>query len=129
MAGRAVTGRGVTKVIASWLPVAAWLSVVGLVLASWTPGEYMIRTGGPGRFEHATAYFISTLLWVTAYPRWSPWLIGGALALCAGVLEFGQIYIPGRHSQFEDFLASSFGVAIVVAATLRFRRPLSTRPR
>ena len=105
-----------------WLRIIAWLSVLGLVLASWTPGEDMIRTGVRGSLEHVAAYLISTLLFVLAYPRWSPALVGGLYAICAGVLEFGQLYVPGRHSQFEDFAASCFGVALVILPALWVRR-------
>jgi VanZ family protein len=100
-----------------WLPFFAWLSVVGLAVASWTPGEDMIRTGVGGSFEHIAAYFISTLMLVCAYPGWPPWTIGGALAVYARILEIGQIYVPGRHSQLEDFAGSCLGL-----------RSLSRRP-
>jgi VanZ family protein len=111
--------------LSQWLPFFAWLSVVGLAVASWTPGEEMIRTGVRGSFEHIAAYFISTLMLVCAYPGWSPWTIGGALAVYAGILEIGQIYVPGRHSQFEDFAASCLGVAIIIVPTLWIRRTSS----
>jgi VanZ family protein len=83
----------------------------------------MIRTGVRGSFEHIAAYFISALMVVCAYPGWSPWTVGGALAVYAGILEIGQIYIPGRHSQLEDFAASCLGVAITIVPTLLIRRP------
>ena len=102
--------------------VAAWLSVLALAVASWTPKEEMIRTGASGQLEHVAAYFISALLWVTAYPGWSPRLVGSILAIYAGVLEVGQIYAPGRHSPIEDFAASCFGVALVVLPTPWIRR-------
>jgi hypothetical protein len=104
--------------ISTPLRIAAWLSVLGLVMASWTPGEYMIRTGVRGSFEHVGAYSIATLLLVLAYPRWWPWVIGCALSVCAGILEIGQLYVPGRHSQFEDFVASCVGIAVVVLPAL-----------
>jgi hypothetical protein len=52
--------------LSQWLPFFAWLCVVGLAIASWTPGEEMIRTGVRGSFEHIAAYFISTLMLVYA---------------------------------------------------------------
>jgi len=82
----------------------------------------MLRTGVSGRLEHIVAYFISALLWVTGYPRGTPWVIGSALAVYAGVLEVGQIYVPGRHSQVEDFAASCLGVFLIVLPTLWIRR-------
>jgi hypothetical protein len=110
------------KVISSFLRVAAWFSVPALALASWTPGEYMLRTGASGRLEHIVAYFISALLWVAGYPRGTQWIIGSALAVYAGVLEVGQIYVPGRHSQVEDFAASCLGISLIVLPSLWIRR-------
>src|SRR5215470_8780394 len=82
--------------------------------------------GVRGSFEHIVAYLISTLLLVSTFPRTPPWMIGGALAIYAGVLEIGQIYVPGRHSQLEDFAASCLGVAIAVLPVLWIRRTSSS---
>ena len=111
------------------LRIAAWLSLLALVIASWTPGYYMVRTGAGGSFEHVGAYFVATLLWVLAYPRLPPWGIGAALAAYAGILELGQLYVPGRHSQFEDFAASCIGAALVIMPAMWMQRsaPVSTR--
>jgi VanZ family protein len=103
------------------LRAAVWLSVLGLLVASWTPGQYMIRTGARGSFEHVGAYLMTTLLLVFAYPRSPPWIVGGALAIYAGILEVGQLYIPGRHSQFEDFAASCLGIALVILPRIWIR--------
>jgi VanZ family protein len=111
------------------LRIAAWLSVLALVIASWTPGDYMIRTGARGSFEHVGAYFVATLLLVLAYPRWRPWGIGCGLAAYAGILELGQLYVPGRHSQFEDFAASCIGIALVILPVLWIRRRRSAPAR
>jgi VanZ family protein len=51
--------------------------------------------------------------------------IGAALATYAGMLELGQLYVPGRHSQFEDFAASSVGVALVILPAMWIRRSRS----
>ena len=119
----------VERRMSQWLRFFAWLSVVGLAVASWTPGEEMIRTGVRGSFEHIAAYFISTLMLVRAYPGWSSWTIGGALAVYAGILELGQIYVPGRHSQLEDFAASCLGVVMVVVPSLWIRQTSSSMHR
>jgi VanZ family protein len=115
----------VERRMSQWLRFCAWLSVLGLAIASWTPGEHMIRTGVRGSFEHIAAYLMSTLLLESAFPRSSPWIVGGALAIYAGILEIGQIYVPGRHSQLEDFAASCLGVAIIVVLILWIRRTSS----
>jgi VanZ family protein len=132
--GPAKSGSGyhcmnVERRMSQWLRFFAWLSVVGLAVASWTPGEHMIRTGVRGSFEHIAAYLISTMLWVSAFPRTSPWMIGSALAVYAGILELGQIYVPGRHSQLEDFAASCAGVVMVAVPSLWIRQTSSSMRR
>jgi VanZ family protein len=108
------------------LRLAAWLSALGLVVASWTPADYMIRTFARGSFEHVGAYFITTLLFLFAYRRWSPFTTGLALGIYAGILEVGQLYVPGRHSQIEDFAASCIGVTLAILPALWIRRASSS---
>jgi VanZ family protein len=91
----------------------AWACVTGLAIASWTPGQEMVRTGLNTRLEHVAAYLIAGVAVITAYPRRSPWLIGALLCTYAGILELGQLYIPGRHAALLDWFASSSGVICV----------------
>jgi hypothetical protein len=89
----------VERRMSQWFRFFAWLSVLGLAVASWTPGEEMIRTGVRGSFEHIAAYFISTLMLMCAYPGWSSWTIGGALAVYAGAGLLQQnTRIAHRHT-------------------------------
>jgi VanZ family protein len=50
-------------------------------------------------------------------------LIVASLCAYAGILELGQMYIPGRHAAVLDWIASSSGV---LCASL-VRRPGHTR--
>jgi peptidoglycan/LPS O-acetylase OafA/YrhL len=111
------------------LRFAAWLSVLALALASWTPGDEMIRTGANGEVEHVLAYFISAFLLLWSYPQWTQRQLGSALVIYAGILEVGQIYAPGRHSQFGDFAASSLGVLIGVLMVSGLRQRMQKRSR
>jgi hypothetical protein len=88
----------------------AWFSIAVLGVASWLPAEEIIRTGADGRFEHAAAYLISGLAIFTAYPRRWKWLIAILMTCYAGILEFGQLWVPGRHAGVLDWAASSGGV-------------------
>ena len=88
----------------------AWFSIAVLGVASWLPAEEMIRTGADGRLEHAAAYLISGLAVFTAYPRRLKWLIAILMTCYAGILEFGQLWVPGRHAGILDWAASSGGV-------------------
>lgn len=92
------------------LKVIAWICIIGLAVASWTPGQEMIRTGFNTRLEHTAAYWVAGAFVILAYPRRPIWLIAVILCTYAGVLEIGQIYIPGRHAAVLDWIASSAGV-------------------
>ena len=88
----------------------AWFSIAVLGVASWLPAEEMIRTAADARLEHAAAYLISGLAVFTAYPRRLKWLIAILMMCYAGILEFGQLWVPGRHAGILDWAASSSGV-------------------
>ena len=46
----------------------AWICIIGLAVASWTPGQEMIRTGFSTRLEHTVAYLIAGIAAIIA-PR------------------------------------------------------------
>jgi VanZ family protein len=92
------------------LKMTAWLCIIGLAVASWTPGEEMVRTGLNTRLEHTVAYLIAGIATIIAYPRKPVWSIAAILCAYAGILELGQMYIPGRHAAIVDWIASSSGV-------------------
>src|SRR6516162_2607197 len=99
----------------------AWICVIGLLVASWTPGQEMIRTGFNTRLEHTVAYLIAGIAAIIAYPRKPIWSITAILCAYAGILELGQIYVPGRHAAFLDWIASSSG-ALCASMTGFFAR-------
>jgi VanZ family protein len=103
----------------------AWACVIGLAVASWTPGQEVVRTGFNTRLEHMAAYLIAGIAVIIAYPRRPTWSIAAILSAYAGILELGQIYVPGRHAALLDWLASSSGVlcACVTVFVFQGRHP------
>ena len=98
------------------LQIVAWGCVAALALASLTPGDEMIRTALPGQFEHLLAYSFATTICMLAYPRCNTWRMASMLVTYAGLLEFAQLFAPGRHSRFSDFAMSSCGILFGVIA-------------
>ena len=90
--------------------IVAWFSIAPLGVASWLPGDEMIRSAADGRLEHAAAYLISGLAIFTAYAQRSKWLVTILMTYYAGILEFGQFFVPGREAAPSDWAASSAGV-------------------
>jgi VanZ family protein len=113
---------GRMKIPSVALRFIAWVCVIGLAVASWTPGQEMVRTGFNTRLEHMAAYLIAGIAFIIAYPRRPTWSIAAVLCAYAGILELGQMYIPGRHSALLDWLASSSGVLCAWLTELVFQR-------
>jgi VanZ family protein len=102
-----------------------WAGVAAIGILSWTPGDYMIRTGIGSHTEHVTAYFLASATATLGYGRRKdPALISALYCAYAGLLEVGQLWVPGRHAGFDDFSASAIGVllgASLVVLWSRFR--------
>ncbi len=90
------------------LPVLVWLS--------WIPKDWELRTGAAGQVEHLLAYAGTAGLLGLGFPRVAAWRLGLGLALLAGILEIGQIWVPGRTAQVVDAAASAGGALIGLAA-------------
>ena len=95
-----------------------------LMLASWTPGRFMMRTGIiSGHAEHTLAYALSGVLMYSVWAgRFTAWQAAAMLSGYAGVLELGQVLVPGRHAGFDDFLFSTAGACAGVLGGAAFSK-------
>ena len=109
-----------TTMPAQWTRNWTILCLLALAVLSWTPGSIMVRTGIISTHqEHFLAYLLSALTISVAKGRSMPAAWPGFALVCyAGVLEIGQLYVPGRHPAFADFLASSLGAVSGVLLAL-----------
>jgi VanZ family protein len=109
----------------SLIRAVGWACIVALVILSLVPGGDRPHTGLPGQIEHVIAYCGTAAALGLGYPTAKARFgFVGMLALLAVVLEMAQQWIPGRHSQFIDFAASSAGACLgmfAVAVVDRFR--------
>jgi hypothetical protein len=95
-------------------------NAVVLMLASWIPGEDMIRTGVlSGHAEHVIAYALSgAVMYAMLAPRFAAAYIVAAIVAYAGLLELGQQFVPGRHAAVEDFVFSTTGAVIGIVSCI-----------
>ena len=102
-----------------------------LMLASWTPGSQMVRSGVfSGHVEHTVAYALSgALMYAVLARRWAARQVAVMLAAYAGILEAGQMFAPGRHASLDDFLFSAAGAVAGVLASAALRRVRPSRRR
>jgi VanZ family protein len=105
---------------------AGWTCVLALIVLSVAPGNERPHTGVfPGQIEHVIAYCgtagVLALGYSTARERLGMVVM---LAFLAGALEVVQLGIPGRHSQFIDFAASSAGACLGMSVVALLGRVL-----
>jgi VanZ family protein len=108
--------------------VAAWAALLAIVVLTVVPPNLRPTTEAPHDVEHAAAFLIAGVLFGLAYPARERILTIGAVAFCA-VIEILQLYVPGRHARWIDFVvdavASVSGVLVGALASrgLQRRRP------
>ena len=78
-----------------------------------------------GNSDHLIAYFLLGALtaWCRVHRLQTRWLLL-ILPLYAGLLELGQLLVPGRDASIENFLASVFGALVGLLAGRAARRLL-----
>jgi VanZ family protein len=102
--------------------IAAWLAVLIIVVLSVVPGTMRPHVLGNDYAEHFVAYFIAGSLFAIGYRRSRQLLSSGVLlATCAGLLEFVQLWIPGRNASISDFEVSTIAAWIGLLAVVLFR--------
>jgi VanZ family protein len=97
--------------------------VVVLIVLSLLPGRDRPHAGSPGQFEHSAAYFATAVFLAVGFrtirARFATiaFLVG-----LAATLEMFQLWVPRRHSQFIDVLASSDGAGFGALAVVAIER-------
>jgi VanZ family protein len=113
--------------------IAAWLAVLTIIVLSVVPGTARPHVLGNDPAEHFVAYFFAGSLFAIGYQlaigyqRSQRLLSSGILlATCAGLLEFFQLWIPGRSASISDFevstIAAWIGLLTVVLIRLTRKR-------
>jgi hypothetical protein len=97
---------------ALWVAGCASVALIGVL--SLIPGALRPDTGAPGKLEHLVAYMCAGALVALGSSSPSERWQGLWLVPYAGALEIAQIFVPGRHSRFSDFVVSGVGALLGV---------------
>ena len=101
----------------------AWLAVLAVIVLSVLPGKMRPHILGNDYYEHFIAYFTVGSLSAIGYLRPVQLLSSAVLlALCAGLLEFVQLWIPGRTASAGGFATSTIGAWIGLLLIVAVRR-------
>jgi VanZ family protein len=111
----------------SWYPVAmiiilrlfAWLLAAAVTLVTLGPPSLRPHSNFGQDGEHAFAFVLVGLAFGLAYTQRR--VLTAAIAIAAiGTIEILQMWAPGRHARFEDFLVDALAacLGLTLAATL-----------
>jgi VanZ family protein len=95
--------------------IVAWILAFLIAALSVVPPWLRPETSAPHHFEHFAIFCSTGIAFGLGYGR-KPILISATLLLFAAAIEIAQIFVPGRHARFSDFIVD--GTAVVAGATL-----------
>jgi hypothetical protein len=108
--------------------IAGWAGIAMICILSIVPGSERPHTGAPGQIEHMMAYALTAGALALRYPR--RWLsIIVSLSALSVMLEAAQVFIPARHAQIRDIIASGGGAAVGAALAVIIARYVIARYR
>jgi VanZ family protein len=107
------------------LKILAWLLAAAVTFATLGPAQLRPHSDLGQDGEHAFAFVLVGLAFGLAYTR-NRLLTSVISVVMIGVLEILQLWMPGRHARFEDFvvdaLAACAGLAFVAGLDWAMRR-------
>jgi VanZ family protein len=107
------------------LRIIAWLLTAAVTFATLGPPRFRPHSDLSQDGEHALAFVLVGLAFGFAYTRYRL-LTAGIAVVLIGVLELLQLWMPGRHARFEDFivdaLAACAGIAMAAMLDWLVRR-------
>jgi VanZ family protein len=107
------------------LRLIAWLLAAAVAFATLCPPSYRPHSALGQDGEHALAFVLVGLAFGLAYGR-NRLATTAISVVLIGALEILQLWMPGRHARFEDFvvdaLAASVGLAIATGLDWALKR-------
>jgi len=98
-------------------PLAAWSLAATIVVLSLVPPNLRPESGIPHELEHFLMFLATGLAFGLSYDaRYG--LLAMKLAVFAGAVELAQLFAPGRHARFSDFLIDAVAVCAGSVAVL-----------
>jgi VanZ family protein len=107
------------------LRIIAWLLAAAVTFATLGPARLRPHSDLGQDGEHALAFAMVGLAFGLGYPQ-RRLLVAALAVVLIGVLELLQLWMPGRHARWEDFvvdaLAACAGIAMATGLDWMMRR-------
>ena len=112
------------------VPIAAWSLAAAIVVLSLVPPNLRPESGIPHELEHFLIFLATGLAFGLSYDA-RHGLLAMKLAVFAGAVELAQLFVPGRHARFSDFLVDAVAVcagSVTVSLVTQLRVHWIPRP-
>ena len=93
------------------LRIFAWLLAGAVTFATLGPPDFRPHSNLGQDGEHALAFVLIGLAFGLAYTR-NRLLTSAISILMVGVIEILQLWAPGRHARFEDFVVDALAACV-----------------
>jgi VanZ family protein len=111
-----------------FIRATAWFLFAVIIFLTLVPPELRPTTEFPHALEHIAIFLAAGAAFASGYPR-REFLIGIASILVTAVLEILQLFDPGRHARFSDFLLDAAGACTGIMIVALFVRALGWQDR
>jgi VanZ family protein len=98
------------------LKIFAWLLAAAVSFATLGPPQFRPHSDLGQDGEHALAFVLVGVAFGFAYAR-NRRFVSLVSVIMTGVLEILQLWAPGRHARFEDFVVDALAVCAGLAFT------------
>jgi VanZ family protein len=99
----------------TFLRIFAWLLAAAVAFATLGPPEFRPHSNFGQDGEHALAFVLVGLAFGMAHTK-NRLLTSAISVIMIGIIEILQLWAPGRHARFEDFVVD----AVAACAGLAF---------
>jgi VanZ family protein len=91
--------------------ITAWLLAAVITVLSVVPPWLRPETGAPHDFEHFAIFFVTGVTFGFGYWR-KLFVVTIALVVFAGMIEFIQLFVPGRHARLSDLIVDALALSV-----------------
>jgi VanZ family protein len=93
--------------------IIGWVLAVVITVLSLVPPQLRPETGAPHDVEHFALFFATAVAFGFGYSH-KPVIVAVALVIFAGAIEVAQIFVPGRHARWSDFIVDAAALCVGV---------------
>ncbi|WP_177243135.1 VanZ family protein [Bradyrhizobium sp. Gha] len=106
------------------LRLVAWLLAAAVTFVTLGPHDLRPHPILGQHGDHALAFVLVGISFGLAYPQ-RRWSVSALAVLLIGLLEIMQLWVPGRHARFADFVVDALAACVGFAVSAASHRMMA----